>query len=426
MAKILLDYVFPITEIEPTPQASTAFLKQVVVVAKPKSGQEGEIGKILQANNMTQVSALTDNLNAQQLFNAGMNRVYVLLSDDLELADYLVDAQGEAWTVLISDDFVDADLEEVVVPAVAASRKIQDILYTAKTPGTGGNAITIAYANTNTGGAATASVVGNAITVSIESGVTMASAIAVAIAASGAANALVSTVVDAGDETDPQVTAASANLQGGTAQSTTAGTLEVGTFDGVVGFSTSDAAVAQQFGTAPKRTGFFRADANGAKNMFYAFGKLLSNVATWANQQFISMPFNDNVDTLGAANSLFDDRVSFVLNDTEFGNRLAMFAAGGKAIVAPYIKKNLEIDLQSQTVSWIAANQPQYTLVNAALLESNLQERVIERKYIQTQLITAGVISITLVNDNFVATGAVDISEPSALWRVFGTLRSTL
>jgi hypothetical protein len=38
MAKILLDYLFPITAIEPTPAASTAFLKQVLVVAKPKDG----------------------------------------------------------------------------------------------------------------------------------------------------------------------------------------------------------------------------------------------------------------------------------------------------------------------------------------------------------------------------------------------------
>ena len=38
MAKILLDYFFPITAISPTPQASTAFLKQVLAVVKPKVG----------------------------------------------------------------------------------------------------------------------------------------------------------------------------------------------------------------------------------------------------------------------------------------------------------------------------------------------------------------------------------------------------
>jgi len=426
MAKILLDYLFPITVIEPTPAASTGFLKQVLVVAKPKAGQEGNVGDVFECSSMTEVLARTDNENAEQLFNAGMSRVYILLADDLDLATPLLQVAGVVWTVLISDDFVDSDLETVTVPAVAASRKIQDILYTAKTAGTAGNSISIAYEDTNTGGAATASVVGSVITVSIEAGVTMASAIAVAIASSGAANALVATAVDAGDETDPQAVQATILLIGGTAETAVGGTIDVGTFDGVVGFSSSDVDVVQEFGTAPNRVGFFRLDANGAGNMFFAFGKLLSNQATWLNQQYITMPFNDGVDLLGEANSLFDERVSFVLNDTEFGNRLAFFVAGGKAIVAPYIKKNLSIDLQSQTLSWISANQPQYTIVNASLLESNLQQKVIQEKYIDTKLITDGIIDISLVQDNFVANAEANISEPSAFWRVFGNMRSTL
>jgi hypothetical protein len=41
---ILLDYFFPITSIEPTPQAATGFLKQALVVALAKSGRtEGVI-----------------------------------------------------------------------------------------------------------------------------------------------------------------------------------------------------------------------------------------------------------------------------------------------------------------------------------------------------------------------------------------------
>lgn len=47
MAKILLDYVFPITVLENIPAASTAFLKQVGVVVKVKSGQEAKIGVAL-------------------------------------------------------------------------------------------------------------------------------------------------------------------------------------------------------------------------------------------------------------------------------------------------------------------------------------------------------------------------------------------
>lgn len=426
MAKILLDYVFPITVIEPIPAASTAFLKQVVVLAKPKAGQESNVGELIQCNTMAEVTALTNNTNAQQLFNAGMSRVFVLLCDDLVIEDYMDQVKGEAWTVLISDDFTDSDLEEVIVPGIAATIKIQDIVYTAKALGTDGNSITVAYLDTNTGGAATASVVDDAISVSIEAGVTPASAIAAAIAASSPANALVAVTVDAGDEADVQGIQSLTNLAGGVDASTTQGSLAVGTFDGVVGYSSSDAEVAQTFATPPNRVGFFRSVSNGAKNMFFAFGKLLSNQSTWLNQQYIAMPFNDGVETLGLANSMFDDRVSFVLNDTEFGNRLAFFVAGGKAIVAPYIKKNLSIDLQSQTLTWLSANQPQYTIVNATLLESNLQQKVIQEKYIDTNMITDGIIEIKLIQDNFVANGDIDITEPKAFWRVLGNLQSTL
>ena len=158
----------------------------------------------------------------------------------------------------------------------------------------------------------------------------------------------------------------------------------------------------------------------------YAFGKLLSNASNWLNQQYITMPFDDGIDTLGDANSLFDDKVCFVLSDDEFGKRLALFAVGGKAIVCPYILKNLRIDLQSAALSWISGNQPQYTKKEAALLETRLQQDVINEDYIDRNLIEAGTVEITLVNDNFVATGDINVAEPKALWRVFSEMRQTL
>lgn len=427
MGKILLDFTFPITVIEPIPAASTAFLKQACVVAKPKAGQEGNVGDIFECTSMTQVAVRTDNENAEQLFNAGMNRVFVLLADDLDLAAPLLDGIGRFFTVLISDDFDDDDLDEVTVPAVAAAIKIQDITYTAKTAGTAGNSITVSYLDTNTGGAASATATGSAIAVSIEAGVTPASAIAAAIVADSASNALVTAVVDTGDESDSQdVTGSPISLTGGAAATTTPGSLDVGTFDGVVGFSSDDAEVCQLFGATANRCGFFRGETNGAENMFFAFGSLLANQSSWLNQQYITMPEDDGVDDLGEAESLFDDRVSFVLTDDEFGNRLSFFVAGGKAIVAPYISKNIRIDIQSRTLSWIAANQPDYTLVNAALLEQRINEDVIEQKYIVPRLITAGTIEVKLINDNFAASGFINIAEPKALWRVIGEMRQTL
>lgn len=307
---ILLDYFFPITAISPTPAASTAYLKQVCVIVSPKVAVPTGIATL--CTTMLQVAALTDNTEAQQLFDAGMSRVYIMPADDLDLADALVDYGSDFFTVLISSDFVDAD-----------------------------------------------------------------------------------------------VTA-----------------MTLGTFKGVVGVSSdSDVFLAVQ-SVIENRAAFHTTTGNKAKNMFYAFGKLLSNSLNWTNQQYITMPVADDVATLGAANALFDDKISFVINDSEFGKRLGLFAAGSKAIVAPYITRNLEIDLQSRALSYISGNQPGYTKTQAALLEDELQKVV--TGFIDRQWIEAGTVEVKLEQENFVASGYINISEPKALWRIFGEIRQTL
>jgi hypothetical protein len=159
--------------------------------------------------------------------------------------------------------------------------------------------------------------------------------------------------------------------------------------------------------------------------MFFAFGKLLSNALSWRNQQYITMPVADDVDTLGEATALFDDKISFVLTDSEFGNRLGLFAAGAKAITAPYIKRNLELDLQSAALQYVSGNQPEYTRKHASLIEDELT-KVIQESYIDTGLIEDATVEVTLEQDNFVASGSFNISEPKALWRIVGEMRQTL
>ncbi len=416
MAKILLDYVFPISVVPTVPAASTAFLKQACLVAKPKSGQEGNVGNIYECTSMADVATRTDNTDAVQLFAAGMSKVFVLLASDLDLWGALTDSSSEFWTLLISDDFDDGDLTPTVATLV-----VGDITFNAKYAGAGGNGVHIVLLDdVDDAGSETVSVSGKVITVHMKDGASTADQIKAAVMASTPAMLLLREPVIATDEGGgAQADAADAALATGAGFS-------VGAFEGVVGFSSSDDAVARAFGANENRCGFFQDDDNGAISMFYAFGKLLSNLANWSNQQYVSMPVDDGVDTLGQANTLFDEKVSFVLQDTEFGNRLALFAAGGKAIAAPYIGKNLRVDLQSRTLSWIAANQPSYTLKNAALLEQRLQDDIIQLRYIDTGWITAGVISIKLLQDNFVASGFIDIAEPKALWKVVGEMSSTL
>lgn len=310
MKNFLLDFFFKITAINPTPAASTEFLKQVLVVVKPKSGATEDT--ITLATSMSTVATFTDNVEAQQLFNAGMSRVYVLAVDDLDMASILEGHESDFYTILVSSDFNDTEFDAITV----------------------------------------------------------------------------------------------------------------GEFEGVVAFASTDdtknlARVAA--GYAP-----FHSDAtHKAKNMFFAYGKLLSNSLNWRNQQYILMPFASDVDDLGKANSLFDDKISFVLSDATYGNRLALLSVGGEAITAPYVVKNLMIDLQSRGLSYISGNQPDYTLVQAALLEDDLQD--VMKTYIEKKKwIENGTVEVQLLEENF--TGAVDINiaKPRAFWRLAGEMRQTL
>lgn len=421
---VLLDYFFPITAIEPTPAANTGFLRQVLAVVKPKDGVAP--GTVTQITSTAQIAALTDNEDVVQLFNAGLSRVYVLVTEDLDLAEIVNARINDFFTILISSDFSQEEIESVgAVAPVKSSLKLQDILYTAKTAGLAGNGISVEYVDGGTAGAESVLVTGQAIQVTIESGASTAAQIVTALQASTEAMALVDVLVDTGDEADSQTAQAETDLAGGT--DTVPGDdtgLDVGTFAGVVAVSSSDNDFLASQAVIKNRVAFKTAGTTKAKNMFFAFGKLLSNSLSWLNQQYITMPFSDGINLLGDAQALFDDKISFVLSDSQFGNRLSLLAVGGKAIVAPYIVKNLEIDMQSAGLQYISGNMPDYTPKQAALLEESLQ-RVID-SYIDRQFIGAGEVEVKLEQDNFIASGYIDIAEPKALWRVFGQMKQTL
>jgi hypothetical protein len=419
---ILLDYIFKVSSITPTPAASTAFLKQVALVCKPNGG--GTAGNVTACTSSTTVAAVTDNTEADRLFAAGMAKVYIIQNDDLDLADILDEHGSKFFTVLISSDFDDEDVGPVDVAEVKSYLKVEDILYTSKLTGTDGDDIAITYNDNRDDGGAVVTVTVHAIVVDMEANVTTATTIANAIAASSAANALVSATVDVGDGAVAQHGHTIANLANGVDEVIGEGLIDVGTFKGVIGLQSQDEEFAGSYAVTENYSAWLSNTANKAKNMCYAFGKLLSNALNWANQQYISMPLSDDIETFGDAETLFDEKISFVITDDQYANRLALFAVGGKAIVAPYITRNLQIDLQSAALSFISGNQPAYTKKNATLLENELKDVI--QSYIDRQWIEAGTVEVKLEQDNFVASGFINIAEPKALWRVFAEMRQTL
>lgn len=432
MAKILLDYFFKITTINPTPAASTAFLRQVCVVAKPKSGQEGNVGQLFECTSFTQVQARTDNPDIEQLFSAGMSKVFVLLANDLDLSEMLAEHGQEFFTLLVArgtGGFVDADVEVVEGDAAEkASITVGDITFEAVLAGVDGNDLSIELLDeVDDAGEEVAHLVGDKITVLMKDGASTADQIAAAIEESVSVSAVITATVAMGQGAVAQAAAAEDDFTGGL--DATAVGLDVGSFTGVVGVASDDTDFLEDQAAIEKRCAFYEAGTVNAKNLMYAFGKLLSNTLDWKNQQFITMPLADDVDLLGDAEALFDDKISFVINDDEFGKRLALFCAGGKAITAPYILRNLEIDLQSQALQYVSANQPAYSLTQASLLEDELQ-KVIDGDgqedgdpgYVGRGWITEGSVDVRLEQDNFVASGYIEVPTPRALWRIAGQL----
>lgn len=440
MAKILLDYFFKIVAINPTPAASTAFLKQACVVVSPKGGYGGTLGTPVLCTTNAQIAAVTDNVEAQQLLAAGLSRVYVMPVDDLYLADFLEDFGDDFFTLLISSDF---DKTDITVAQAYGTVTISN--YANLVSGTDDVVTINGVAFTAQAGAATP---GDATFQAATDNDTTAESLAAQINAYVAfEDVLEASVVDNvvtitsleentwdGNDVTLTYTDNDTNV-GATLGHLSAGKLSggaglyLGVFAGVTGVVSDDTAFLATQAAIENRCAFYEAGSTNGKNMCYAFGKLLANPTDWKNQQYITMPFADDTDVLGEAENLFDDKISFVISDDEFGTRLALFACGGKAIVAPYIIRNLEIDLQSKGLQYVSANQPAYTLTQAALLEDELQ-KVIDGDglengnpgYVGKGWITEGTVRVTLEEDNFVASGNIAVPTPRALWRIAGQL----
>ena len=193
--------------------------------------------------------------------------------------------------------------------------------------------------------------------------------------------------------------------------------LKLGSFKGVVAYA-NKGETAEEKEFLENFAKFGCAFAGTTYNMCHAFSMLLGGTA-WQNQQYIDMP-NAGYDNLGDAEYNYEKRISFVLND-EAKYYLAFFAVAGRAIIAPYVIKEITLKQQSKAFSWIAANQPTKTIVNAKLLQDRLN--LIYTPYLEERLISAGSTTVNLDNDAFSCSGKITITDPTALWRVEAVLK---
>lgn len=195
---------------------------------------------------------------------------------------------------------------------------------------------------------------------------------------------------------------------------------DAGDFAGVVGWTVENREQAKNWGYGNNNVGFYDLDVNGSKNMYFAFGKLLS-ANNWKNQQYIEMPFGSGISSINQAELMFEDSISFVLTSEEYKNRLALFASNRRAIVAPYVYEELTLKLQSKALQYISLNQPNYTEAEASLLEDALQGVV--DGYVEQGILTHGKVVVSLTDEQFVAQASINIPEPKALWRIRATMK---
>lgn len=154
-------------------------------------------------------------------------------------------------------------------------------------------------------------------------------------------------------------------------------------------------------------------------NPIYAFGALLS-AATWRNQQYIGTKKEIGlIDDLGIAETLFNDRVSFWLNDDTYGNRLGFFVAGGKSITTPYIDREITMQMQFAMTNFLTVNQPFNVAVERAELErigGKMIGEYIELGYLDPEGVNA--LTVKDSTENFVVAGNLTTSPAVALWRI--------
>lgn len=190
---------------------AVAYTTQATYAAFVTNAAQGELG-VFDADTLALVSGAGAASTTENIFIAIMRDSGVERTPSFQIGQ--VTATRTAYS---------APVKQVtnIQLGYLASLILADITYTAKSPGTGGNAITVTYVVAGNNTALSVGVVSNAITVNLATNgggaaTSTAAQVAAAVNASGAASALVGAVVT-GNQNTVQAAQAATNLAGGAA-----------------------------------------------------------------------------------------------------------------------------------------------------------------------------------------------------------------
>lgn len=150
-------------------------------------------------------------------------------------------------------------------------------------------------------------------------------------------------------------------------------------------------------------------------NLYYALGSLLS-LDTLDNRQYIELPVTDNVIELGDAEDLFNKRISLSTSDIDYGTRLSGFFVGSLPIIAPYVDKLLQLDLQAAGITATNLYKPNMTASAVSKVRDYLYQKVII-KYINPDIIPSITLTLEANDEGWTAKGKIHFSQIKTLWR---------
>lgn len=104
---VLTDYIFKISVRDAEVGVDTSYLRKVLLLVKPK----GEVAStITEVSTSAALALLTDNTDGQVLLAKGLASIYVLPTATLDVDTIIDAATQEFYTILVSSDFVAADV----------------------------------------------------------------------------------------------------------------------------------------------------------------------------------------------------------------------------------------------------------------------------------------------------------------------------
>lgn len=179
-----------------------------------------------------------------------------------------------------------------------------------------------------------------------------------------------------------------------------------------VNFTTTEIEAAKTFA---KKGCAFVSDL-GAAPLFWTVGTFLNQTIFTDMQAKVSNYFGGGIVDSAVADDLFNERVSFYI-ENETSSNLGFFASAARQFSYEYIYATVKRELQYQTVNYLAINAPKNTDVKRKLLAVQLNDTMqnfIDMGYI----VSASKIVINKTLADFVVSGSFNMDQGQPFWRI--------